>query len=436
MVLEATLLLLNVFLCTVILYRILRPKPFERTLRDRLAEVYEHWKSHRRLHPKSPEACALCRGGQVQADQPRRPPVPYPQTKSNRGRKKQLDSRGKACLNPNCPYFMVTDAAVHALVGDGRRGRHHDIQHWLCQACGHRYTTRQGTVLYRLKTPAQVVEQALKLMCLGVSQADIADVVGVDEATVALWLERAGQHGQRLHDQFCTNQAPQVLQLDELYANLRGALKHVWVWFAIDPQTKLLLSLYVGSRKSAAAMAFIHDLVHRLRPGHLPVFLSDGLMAYYYALTAHVGFWRSSPRTARPVWVVASGFVYAQVVKVTRGRRLLAAFPRAIAGTLVQARHRLQLAGFSGKIHTALIERVNLTFRRGIAALARRTWATYHSPERLDIHLQLYRTYYHFVRPHASLTLGKQRRTPAMAAGWTDHRWTIAEWLAYSAYPG
>ncbi len=77
-----------------------------------------------------------------------------------------------------------------------------------------------------------------------------------------------------------------------------------------------------------------------------------------------------------------------------------------------------------------------MTFRRGIAALARRTWATYHSPERLEAHLQLYRTYYHFVRPHASLTLSKQRRTPAMAAGWTDHRWTVAEWLAYSVYPG
>lgn len=51
---------------------------------------------------------------------------------------------------------------------------------------------------------------------------------------------------------------PQVLQPDELYATLRGA----WVWFVIDPETKLLLSLYVGARKCDTAMAFIHDLVH------------------------------------------------------------------------------------------------------------------------------------------------------------------------------
>jgi IS1 family transposase len=227
-----------------------------------------------------------------------------------------------------------------------------------------------------------------------------------------------------------------VLQLDELYAGLRGVLKHIWVWFAIDPQTKLILSLYVGARKHEAAMAFVHDLVHRLRPAPLPLFLSDGLMAYYYALTAHPGSWQVQPRTRRLVWVVASGFVYAQVIKVTRGRRLLAAFPRAVSGSLAHARLRLQRVGFSGKIQTAFIERLNLTVRHGIAALARRTWATYRTPDRLRLHLELYRSYYHFVRPHASLTVGKCRRTPAMAAGWTDHRWTVAEWLSYSVYTG
>jgi hypothetical protein len=101
-------------------------------------------------------------------------------------------------------------------------------------------------------------------------------------------------------------------------------------------------------------MAFAHDLVHRLAPGHLPLFLSDGLMAYYYALTAHLGHWQPLPPSQRPVWVVAPGLVYAQVVKVTHGRRLLVAFPRAVCGTLLQAKLRLQAAGWSGKIQTAL----------------------------------------------------------------------------------
>ena len=81
---------------------------------------------------------------------------------------------------------------------------------------------------------------------------------------------------------------------------------------------------------------------------------------------------------------------------------------------------------------TALIERVNLTVRHGVAALARRTWATAKpAPQRL-VHLEWWRASSHFVRPHASLRValvqprvrgGKlmaQRdlqRTPAMAAG-------------------
>jgi hypothetical protein len=137
-------------------------------------------------------------------------------------------------------------------------------------------------------------------------------------------------------------------------------------------------------------MAFVHDLVGRLRAGHLPLFLSDGLMAYFYALTAHFGYWSLSPQGQCVLWCVAAGLLYAQVLKITRGRRLLAALPRALCGTLPQARDRLRTVGLSGLIETAFIERLNLTLRHGIAALARRIWATYRSPERLRLHLELY----------------------------------------------
>jgi transposase-like protein len=176
-------------------------------------------------------------------------------------------------------YFLVTDAEVHALIGDGKRGAEHGIQHGRCPACGHTYTARRGTILFRLKTPEQGVASGLHLLCQGMSCRDVAAVIGVDEATVALWLERGGQHAQNLHAQHAPKQRPAVLQLDELLATVRGVLKRAWVWLAIDPQTKLILSLHVGSRKRDAAMTFIPDIAHRLAPGHLPVFLSDGLAA-------------------------------------------------------------------------------------------------------------------------------------------------------------
>jgi hypothetical protein len=105
----------------------------------------------------------------------------------------------------------------------------------------------------------------------------------------------------------------------------------------------------------------------------------------------------------------------------------------------------LQGLGFSGKLNTAFIERVNLTVRHGVAALARRTWATAQQSPQLLAHLEWWRAYYRFVRPHQSLRVafaeprergGKRlaqryrQRTPAMAAGKTNRRWTAREVLS------
>jgi len=101
-------------------------------------------------------------------------------------------------------------------------------------------------------------------------------------------------------------------------------------------------------------------------------------------------------------------------------------------------------------LNTAFIERVNLTVRHGIAALARRTWATSQQSPHLHAHLEWWRAYYHFVRPHQSLRVklvqprergGKllaqryRQRTPAMAAGRTHRRWTAREVLSYPLPP-
>jgi hypothetical protein len=106
----------------------------------------------------------------------------------------------------------------------------------------------------------------------------------------------------------------------------------------------------------------------------------------------------------------------------------------------------LQGLGFSGRLNTAYIERVNLTVRHGIAALARRTWATAQQSPHLLAHLEWWRAYYHFVRPHQALRVSLvqprerggnlvarryRQRTPAMAAGRTTRRWTARELLSY-----
>src|SRR5947209_2410036 len=114
-------------------------------------------------------------------------------------------------------------------------------------------------------------------------------------------------------------------------------------------------------------------------------------------------------------------------------------------GTEDALRDALQGLGFSGRLNTAFIERVNLTVRHGIASLARRTWATAQQSPHLLAHLEWWRAYYHFVRPHEALRVQLaqpraregsrlaqryRQRTPAMAAGRTHRRWTAREVLS------
>ncbi|HEY6541873.1 MAG TPA: hypothetical protein VIZ18_13085 [Ktedonobacteraceae bacterium] len=144
-------------------------------------------------------------------------------------------------------------------------------------------------------------------------------------------------------------------------------------------------------------------------------------------------------------WQVAASLIYGQVKKNYQRRKLVRVTPVMRLGTEEALKVVLQGLGFSGRLNTAFIERVNLTIRHGIAALARRTWATAQQSPLLLAHLEWWRAYYHFVRPHQSLRValvqpcergGKlmaqryRKRTPAMATGRTHRRWTAREVLS------
>ncbi len=102
-------------------------------------------------------------------------------------------------------------------------------------------------------------------------------------------------------------------------------------------------------------------------------------------------------------WQVAAGLIYGQVKKTYRRRKLVRVTPVMRLGTQAALEDALQGLALSGRLNTAFIERVNLTVRHGVAALARRTWATAQQAPQLLAHLEWWRAYYHFVRPHAAL---------------------------------
>src|SRR5512133_3937095 len=136
----------------------------------------------------------------------------------------------------------------------------------------------------------------------------------------------------------------------------------MWLWIASDAKTKLLPVMQVGARKQDMAYSVIHELKGRLADGCVPMFSTDGLKHYFYALTAHFGKWESGDGK-KPVWVLLSEFVYGQVIKHQRRRRTVEVERRVLWGEEKQYQERLEKAGLSGRINTAFVERVNLTIR-------------------------------------------------------------------------
>jgi transposase-like protein len=149
-----------------------------------------------------------------------------------------VDTDGFACPNPQCAYCGITNAHVHALVGDGKHGRIERIQTFRCQACHTTFTSRRNTPLYRLKTPSyQIAMVRISRWPKGWTLRQPSGSQGYRQATITTWLARAGQHAQTLHQRFFCHLRLPHLQLDELRTRLRSAEQILWLWLAIDPRT-------------------------------------------------------------------------------------------------------------------------------------------------------------------------------------------------------
>jgi len=191
-----------------------------------------------------------------------------------------------------------------------------------------------------------------------------------------------------------------------------------------------------------------------LAPDCAPLFLTDGFREYLTALLTHYGSWVQPPRrqdkgpAPKRRWMPVPQLLYAQVVKTVRRRRLVRVRHRVVFGSLETV--NAVLAPLGCQINTAFVERLNLSLRQHVAAVGRRVTTLCKGEAGLGEQLTLYHVYYNFCLPHASLRLSLpqpepthgsgsakrwQPRTPAMAAGLTDHVWTLREVLLFRVPP-
>ena len=211
------------------------------------------------------------------------------------------------------------------------------------------------------------------------------------------------------------------------------------MWIGFDPRHKVVVQFVVGRHNQANANKLVAGIKAR-SDGQLPFFTSDELKHYDDALLAAYGIRYEFPKTGKrgrprkPILIAPTKLLYAQVVKRRKKGRVVSITTRVVFGTEKAVAAKLKQSPVSKAVNTSFVERNNLTMRHHNRRLARKTIAFSKKRERLEQQLHLSFAYYHFVKPQLSLrrrvrrkTKKYEQRTPMMAAGRTNHIWTMAE---------
>ena len=348
-------------------------------------------------------------------------------------------------MNPQEQFCPNTTCEARGQVGKGNIVIHsRKERRYKCKHCKRTFTERKGSALYGLKKPAELYEVVITLLAYGCPKAAIVAAYGLDKRTVRAWLVKAGTHCEGLHQHFLGQKRMDLIhvQADEIKVKIQAG----WIWLAsaMMVSTRLWLGGAISSKRNQALLT---ELVAQIRAVALcrPLLLAvDGLHSY-------VGAFRKAFRSPLPrygqggrhKWVAWSGITIVQVIKrITAEHFHLER--RIVQGSQVSCTELLQASQGGSVINTAFIERLNATFRQRLGVLMRRTRHLARKAHTLKSSMFLLGGVYNFCTFHKSLRLPLYiterkrkwvQRTPAIAAGWTDHRWSVLELLSVKIPP-
>jgi transposase-like protein len=350
-----------------------------------------------------------------------------------------MDPQTVFCPNWECP--------ARGQVGQGNIGIHSQKERrYCCRVCGKTFAARTGTAFYRLRTAEEIVTVVVALLAHGCPLQAIVVAFGLDERTVQSWQARAGVQCQRVQEHWV--EQPHDLgqvQADELWVKLQG-LK-AWMALALQVSTRLWLGGVISAQRDSD---LIHALIRKVRTCalHRPLLVCvDGLATYVSAVRQV--FRDPVPRhgqTGRQRLQPWRGIYIAQVVKQYARRHVVAVKRRIVQGRRAAIQRLIDRTQGGGGINTAYIERLNATFRARLHRLVRRGRSPGRQIPALTQAMYLIGTVYNFCTFHDSLKIRRpgrpdhvghrwHYRTPAMAAGLSDHRWSVHELLAYQVPP-
>lgn len=297
-------------------------------------------------------------------------------------------------------------------------------QRFQCMTCRKTYSDRPAKPLDEMRLPLDKALLCLQLLTEGNSIRATVRISGVAKATVTALLVNMGEKCEAFLRGTFQRVKVKDVEADEIWGFVGMKEKtrqrnHVpgddvgdaYCFVAIERTNKLVLAWRLGKRDGFSTVAFVEE-VERATRGRFQ-FTTDGFPAYPQAV--HVLF------ENRPI-------DYAQLVKHYATKDDDHRYsPGEVTGT-----EKVPCCGDPdpAKICTSFVERHNLSMRMQNRRLTRLTNAFSKKWENHDAALGLYFAVYNYVRPHGTLSQkAKAKTTPAMAAGLTDHPWTMIELL-------
>jgi transposase-like protein len=343
-----------------------------------------------------------------------------------------MDPHKQWCHNPDCP--------ARGQVGQGNIHIHSQKeQRYQCKTCEKTFVATKGTPFYRLRTAADLVTVVLVLLCHGCPLQAIVAAFGLDERTVRQWQARAGWHCQKAHAALVQQGRVDLghVQADELWVKL--VAKRVWMAMALAVPSRLWLGGVISEHRDRSLITCLVQKIHACAASLAILVCVDGLASYVTAFLQVFRHAIHTGRRGRPRLVVEPGLLIGQVIKRYAKRRVVGVVHRVVRGTAEAIAEVLSKTRTGTVINTAYIERLNATFRSALAPLVRRGRAIAHLQSTLTAGMYLVGCAYNFCWCHRSLRWrageGASRqwleRTPAMAAGLTDHPWSMTELLRY-----
>jgi len=287
-------------------------------------------------------------------------------------------------------------------------------------------------MLEGLRKPTELIIIVVTLLAYGCPVQAIVKAFGLDERTVACWRDRAGTQCQRVQEAVVQSGKLSLIhvQADEIRVKTRAGI--MWMGLALLIESRLWLAGVVQqSRDRSLADRLLHQ-VHACAQAVSQVLVCvDGWAAYPKAIVRafreKVKTTSGKGRCSLQSW---PHLLIGQVIKKQRKHRTVEVKRTLLRGEKSAALACLHDSGGGKDINTSFIERFNATMRERLAALTRRCRHASQRLEAVQWGMYLIGCTYNLCWVHQQLG-----HTPAMAAGLTDHTWSVKEDLCYKVAP-